>query len=84
MIAAHFPADQVGKACSVMMCESRGDPGIHNEAGSGASGLWQFLNSTWESTTNTSAPASAYSPDVQTAAAATLWRSSGWSPWSCA
>lgn len=67
-----------------MLCESRGDPGVANEAGSGASGLWQFMDSTWTSTTGLPPPAAAYSPDQQTAAAAKLWRSSGWSPWSCA
>jgi hypothetical protein len=82
-IAAHFPAEQIAKACSVMMCESRGNPTAENPRSS-ASGLWQFLSSTWESTTGTPAPASSYSADVQTAAAATLWRSSGWRPWSCA
>lgn len=82
-IAAHFPAEQVRKACSVMMCESNGNPSAENSRSS-ASGLWQFLSGTWESTTGTPAPASAYSAGTQTAAAATLWRSSGWSPWSCA
>jgi len=82
-IAAHFPAEQTDKACSVMMCESRGNPTAENPRSS-ASGLWQFLSSTWESTTGTPAPASSYSADVQTAAAASLWRSSGWRPWSCA
>jgi hypothetical protein len=84
-IAAHFPSDQVGKACSVMMCETggTGDPTIHNPRSS-ASGLWQFLDSTWESTTGKPAPAANYSANEQTAAAASLWRSQGWRPWSCA
>lgn len=85
MIAAHFPADQVPKACSVMMCETggTGNPSSYN-SGSGASGLWQFMSQTWESTTGTPAPAGNYSGDVQTAAAAKLWAQSGWGPWSCA
>jgi muramidase (phage lysozyme) len=65
------------------MCESGGNPTAENPSSS-ASGLWQFLASTWERTTGTPAPASAYSPDQQTAAAAQLWRSSGWGQWSCA
>lgn len=67
-----------------MMCETggTGDPTIHNPSSS-ASGLWQFLDSTWESTTGLAPPAAAYSAERQTAAAAALWRSSGWSPWSC-
>lgn len=82
MIAAHFPPEQHATACRVMMCESGGNPSAQNPR-STASGLWQFLNGTWESTTGTPAPASAYSPSQQTAAAAALWRSSGWRPWSC-
>jgi len=82
-IAAHFPAEQVAKACRVMMCESGGNPNAANPR-STASGLFQFLNSTWESTTGTPAPASAYGGSTQIAAAAKLWRSSGWSPWVCA
>ena len=81
-IAAHFPADQVGKACRVMMCESGGNPTAANPR-STASGLFQFLDSTWVNTTGTPAPASAYSGPTQVAAAAKLWRSSGWSPWVC-
>lgn len=82
LIAAHFASDQVAVACRVMMCESGGDPTIHNR-NSSASGLWQFLDSTWENTTGTPGPAANYSPDVQTAAAAKLHASSGWHPWSC-
>lgn len=82
LIAAYFP-NEVAKACSVMMCESRGNPTVHNSR-STASGLWQFLDSTWKSVTGTPGPAANYSPDTQTAAAAKLRNSSGWSPWSCA
>ena len=81
LIAAHFPGE-VSKACSVMMCESRGNPQAENSSSS-ASGLWQFLSSTWESTTGTPAPASQYSAETQTAAAAKLRNSSGWAAWSC-
>lgn len=85
-ILAHFPAEQLAKACAVMGCETgyTFDPGIPNEQGSGASGLWQFMPSTWEHYSGLPAPASAYSPDVQTAAAAALWRADGWRQWSCA
>lgn len=84
-VAAHFPGEQVAKACQVMACETGGtfDPGIHNPR-STASGLWQFLDSTWRSTTGLAPPAAAYSGAQQIAAAASLWRSSGWSPWVCA
>lgn len=68
-----------------MACETGGtfDPGIHNQTSS-ASGLFQFLDGTWQSTTGLAPPAAAYPGDQQIAAAAQLWRSSGWSPWSCA
>lgn len=84
-IAAYFPADQVAKGCAVIGCETgyTYDPTKHNPS-STASGLWQFLDRTWEDTTGTPAPAANYSADTQTAAAAQLWRSSGWSQWSCA
>lgn len=67
----------------MLLCESRGDPAVANEHGSGASGLWQFLPSTWQSVTGLAPPAANYSGDQQTAAAADLWRSSGWGQWSC-
>lgn len=82
LIASYFPAEQVANACRVMMCESGGNPNAKN-SGSSASGLFQFLDGTWESTTGTPAPARAYDPATQVAAAAKLWRSSGWAPWSC-
>jgi hypothetical protein len=81
LIAAYFPGEE-GTACRVMMCESGGNPTIHNRS-STASGLWQFLDSTWESTTGTPGPAANYSAETQTAAAAKLRQSSGWGQWSC-
>jgi hypothetical protein len=85
VILAHFPADQLAKACQVFGCETGWtfDPTIHNPSSS-ASGAAQFLDSTWTSTTGLAPPAAAYPLDTQIAAAAALWRSSGWSPWSCA
>lgn len=81
LIAAYFPGEEA-KACSVMMCESGGNLTAENPRSS-ASGLWQFLASTWESVTGTPAPASAYDAETQTAAAARLRRQSGWGQWSC-
>jgi hypothetical protein len=83
LVARHFPAEQLRTACRVLLCESGGNFQAENPSSS-ASGGWQFLSSTWERTTGTPAPASAYSPDTQTAAAAQLWASSGWGQWSCA
>ena len=84
-IGRYFPAGQIMKACAVMRCETggTGSATIRNRSSS-ASGLFQFLDSTWRSTTGLDPPASAYPGDRQVAAAAALWRSSGWSPWSCA
>lgn len=81
LVSAYFPSE-VAKACAVLMCESRGDPTAYNPY-STASGLWQFLDATWEQTTGTPAPASAYSAKTQTAAASSLRNSSGWSAWEC-
>ena len=82
VVQLYFPADAVAKACQVLVCESGGNPFAYNP--SGASGLFQFMPGTWESTTGTPAPASAYPPDHQIAAAGVLYGRSGWAPWSCA
>jgi hypothetical protein len=85
LIASYFPAEQVAKACAVFGCETGWtfDHTIHNPS-STASGAAQFINSTWTSVTGLAPPAAAYPLETQLAAAASLWRSSGWSPWSCA
>ena len=83
-LARHFPADQIQTACRIARCETGGSfsPTIHN-ANSSASGIFQFLDATFASVTGLSPPAAAHSLDVQLAAGAALWRSSGWYPWSC-
>ena len=83
LIARHFPAEQVGKACRVMMCESGGNPTARSRRSS-ASGLFQFLRSTWQGVTGRTDEAWQATPDEQTEAAARLWASSGWRPWVCA
>ena len=68
--------------------ESGGDYGVHNFQGSGASGAYQFLPSTWNSIAASSGrpdlvgidPASASAPD-QDAMAAALYAQQGGSPW---
>jgi soluble lytic murein transglycosylase-like protein len=42
----YFAAELVDDALEVMRCESRGDPLAYNSS-SGASGLFQFIPSTW-------------------------------------
>lgn len=80
-VAHHFGAETT-RGCRVLLCESNGNRYADNPR-STASGLWQFLDGTWRSTTGTPGPAKSYSPSVQTAAAKRLRDSSGWSPWSC-
>lgn len=81
-VQARWPADQVTTACRVILCESGGDPTAANPRSS-ASGVWQFLDSTWRSTTGLAPPASAYPAATQHDAALALWQRSGWRPWSC-
>jgi hypothetical protein len=64
------------------MCESNGNPQAQN-AKSSASGLFQFLQSTWAGYGGYSEAWHA-PPDVQLDAALALWQRSGWGPWSCA
>lgn len=47
LVEATFPADRVEWAMRVMACESGGNP-LAQHPGSRASGLFQFLPSTWE------------------------------------
>lgn len=46
LVETHFPPDLVEEALRVMKCESGGNPDAVN-ASSGASGLFQFLDTTW-------------------------------------
>jgi hypothetical protein len=67
--------------CYVLMRESRGDPLAENPTSS-ASGLWQFLDSTWAGFGGY-ARASHAPPSVQNAKAAQLWAGgAGCSHWS--
>lgn len=90
MVETHFPAHRVIEALKIMQCESLGDPDAYNPY-SGASGLFQFLASTWAS----SAPragypeASVFDPEPNIATAAWLanrYEELGyyyWQAWSC-
>ena len=80
-IAARWPAEQVGNACRIMMCESGGNPLADNPSSS-ASGLFQFLDSTWANRYGYSRAVHA-TPNLQLDGALSLWQSSGWRPWSC-
>ncbi len=90
LVSQHFPASRVDEALHIMWCESGGDPNAYNPY-SGASGLFQFLPSTWATT----APAAGYggssvfNPTANVASAAwlaNLYQDLGqyyWQAWSC-
>lgn len=67
---------------AVAACETGGtfDPGSYNP-GSGASGLYQFLSSTWSS--QGLAGFSVYDPVANALAAARIASREGWAQWSC-
>jgi hypothetical protein len=54
---------------------------IETNPASTASGAWQFLDSTWQSTTGLPGRAKDYSPAVQDAAALKLYAAEGSTPW---
>lgn len=90
LVAQHFPSNRVDEALEIMWCESRGDPEAYNPY-SGASGLFQFIPSTWASASVSAgySGASAFDPEANTASAAWLageYERLGlyyWQAWSC-
>lgn len=90
LVAQHFPANRVDEALHIMSCESLGDPEAYNPY-SGASGLFQFIPSTWATASVSAgyAGASAFDPVANTASAAWLageYERLGlyyWQAWSC-
>jgi hypothetical protein len=90
LVAAYFPASRVDEALAILQCESLGDPDAYNPY-SGASGLFQFLPSTWASTSPKAgfAGAGAFEPEPNVGTAAWLagrYQELGqgyWAPWSC-
>ncbi|CAN5816683.1 hypothetical protein BH23ACT4_BH23ACT4_05610 [soil metagenome] len=90
LVAQHFPSNRVDEALHIMWCESRGDPDAYNPY-SGASGLFQFIPSTWASASVSAgySGASVFDPVANTASAAWLageYDRLGlyyWQAWSC-
>ena len=86
LVGAYFAADVVDDALSVLYCESRGDPAAYNVA-SGASGLFQFIPSTWATASEAAgwSGADVFDPEPNIASAAWLYAAydSPWSAWSC-
>lgn len=88
--AAFFPAARVDEALAILGCESLGDPDAYNPY-SGASGLFQFLPSTWAATSPKAgfAGSSPFDPVANIGTAAWLaaryhdMGKSYWAPWSC-
>lgn len=92
IVEHYFPAERVEQALEVMWCESRGNPNSTHPV-SGASGLFQFMEGTWQ----WAAPQAGYGgatrfdPEANIAAAAWLlnWsieqghRLGAWGRWTC-
>jgi len=90
LVQAYFPSSRVDEALAVLQCESLGDADAYNPY-SGASGLYQFLPSTWASSSPKAgfSGASAFDAEANIGTAAWLanrYQELGqgfWSPWSC-
>ncbi len=89
-VARYFPSGRVDEALRIIQCESQGDSEAYNPY-SGASGLFQFLPSTWASTAPKAGfdGASAFDAEANIGTAAWLadrYQELGqgfWAPWSC-
>ena len=86
LVTSYFSSDLVEDALRVIQCESRGDPSAYN-ASSAASGLFQFIPSTWASARSQSGwhGADVFDPEANIAVAAWLVYSSSspWTHWTC-
>ncbi|HJS71677.1 MAG TPA: transglycosylase SLT domain-containing protein, partial [Acidimicrobiia bacterium] len=90
LVSQFFPSSRVEEALVIIDCESNGNPNASNPY-SGAGGLFQFLPSTWATTSpNAGYPgASVFDPEANIASAAWLANRyqelgySYWHPWSC-
>lgn len=90
LVSQFFPSHRVDEALAIMRCESNGDPNAYNPY-SGASGLFQFIPSTWATTAPKAGypNASPFDPEANTASAAWLanrYEELGeyyWRAWSC-
>jgi soluble lytic murein transglycosylase-like protein len=90
LVSQFFPSARVNEALAIIRCESNGDPNAYNPY-SGASGLFQFLPSTWATTAPKAgySGASVFDPEPNVASAAWLanrYQQLGqyyWQAWSC-
>jgi peptidoglycan hydrolase CwlO-like protein len=90
LVQTFFPSHRVEEALRIIDCESNGDPNAYNPY-SGASGLFQFIPSTWATTSPRAgySGASPFDPEANVASAAWLaneYQKEGkyyWQAWSC-
>lgn len=90
LVEQYFQPELVDEALAVIKCESKGDPAAYNSR-SGASGLFQFIPSTWTWASSNAgwAGASPFDPEANVASAAWLvdWSldrgQDAWAHWSC-
>lgn len=90
LVEKYFPADRVEEALRIIRCESHGNPDAYNTY-SGAGGLFQFVPSTWISSSPRAGfpGASPFDPEANVGSAAWLgkrFESLGlyfWGAWSC-
>lgn len=90
LVSQYFPSNRVEEALRILQCESLGDPEAYNPF-SGASGLFQFIPSTWASTAPQAGfpDADPFNPEANVGTAAWLanrYQELGqnyWQAWSC-
>lgn len=90
LVQQFFPSNRVDEALTIIDCESNGDPDAVNPY-SGASGLFQFLPSTWATTAPNAGYAgySVFDPEANVGSAAWLTNRyqelgySYWHAWNC-
>lgn len=82
LVASIWPTSEVDNVLAVMQCESGGNPNAHNTAGEDSRGLMQInvgpgAHTQWASY-------NLFDPETNLRLAYELWKTSGWSPWTCA
>ena len=83
LVEAYFPAEQVPTAMRVMACESGGNPSAVSPTDD--HGLMQHHYKYWvgRSTKAGYPGGDVYDPTTNVAVAAWLWRTGGWTHWTC-